>query len=45
MKTSSHVHTNVKVKIAFYVLMHKKQELNIMIKEICKKKSARIHSK
>jgi len=46
VKTSLHVHTDVAVKIAFYVLMHKKQaQLNIMIREIFKKKSARIHSK
>lgn len=38
-------HTNVAVKIAFYALMHKKQaQLNMMIREIFKKKSARIHS-
>jgi hypothetical protein len=45
MKTSSHVHTNVAVKIAFYALMHKKKaQLNIMIRVIFKKKCARIQS-
>lgn len=38
MKTSSHVHTNVAVKIEFYALMHKKKaQLNRIIRDMFKK--------